>query len=291
MNAKISVIVPIYNVDKYLARCIKSIVNQTYRNLEIILVDDGSTDQSLKICEQYAQKDTRIKIIYQHNQGVSVARNNGLDHSTGEYVCFVDADDFVSEDYCQSLVALINRDQSDIAVTTYNYYHDDTYFINLNFTSKQMIKDGCYYSKEWLYHCFSNFDTFLPGVAWDKLFKRSLFKHIRFPVNTTVAEDAYVMWLLYLIADKISFANLATYVYCRRADSTISTQKPIYVKWPLLCQQISLLQIINSKTDFLKAKFADELSLLEDNSLEDNKLDLMKNTEILKKIVDPKFQE
>lgn len=213
MAAKISVIVPIYNADKYLARCIESIVNQTYHNLEIILVDDGSVDQSLKICEQYAKNDTRIKIIYQHNQGVSVARNNGISHANGEYVCFVDADDFVSEDYCQNLVELIKRDKSDIAVTTYNFYHDDAYFINLNFTSKQLIKDGCYSSRGWLYYCFSDFDMFLPGIACCKLFRRSLFKHINFPTTVDVAEDAYIMWLLYLAANKVSFANLATYVF------------------------------------------------------------------------------
>lgn len=286
MTAKISVIVPIYNADKYLARCIDSIVNHTYHNLEIILVDDGSVDQSLKICEQYAKNDTRIKIIYQHNQGVSVARNNGISHATGEYICFVDADDFVSKDYCQNLVNLIKRDNSDIAVYTYIFYINHRYFVNLAFTAENMIKDGCYSAKKWLRTCLIDFDIFLAASACGKLFKRSLFKHIRFPVNVDSAEDTYTTWRIYLTANRISFVNQSIYTYCRHSDSTISTHKPIYTEWPLLCQQISLLHIINMNTEFLKPKFADKLSVLKDNAQQDNKVHLLKNTEILKHIVE-----
>lgn len=285
MNDKISVIVPIYNTDKYLSRCIKSIVNQTYRNLEIILVDDGSSDKSLQICEQCAQKDARIKIVYQQNQGVSAARNNGLSHATGEYVCFVDADDFVDKDYCSNLMNLIQRDNSDIAVYTYIFYINHRYFVNLAFTAKNMIKDGCYSAKKWLRTCLVDFDIFLAASACGKLFKRSLFDHIRFPVNVDSAEDTYTTWRIYLTANRISFVNQAIYTYCRHSDSAICTHKPIYIEWPLLCQQISLLQIINMKTKFLKTKFANKLSVLKDNAQQDHKVHLVKNTEILKQII------
>ena len=95
---KISVIVTVYNNQQYLTRCLQSIITQTYHNLEIILVDDGSTDGSLAICEKYRQKDSRIRLLYQTNQGVAVARNRGLDAATGDYLCFVDDDDFVDKD-------------------------------------------------------------------------------------------------------------------------------------------------------------------------------------------------
>ena len=100
---KISVIVPIYNVEKYIDRCIKSIVNQTYKNLEIILINDGSLDKSGQICDTWESKDNRIKVIHQMNSGVSVARNTGLENATGEYVTFVDSDDYIEPKYCEIL--------------------------------------------------------------------------------------------------------------------------------------------------------------------------------------------
>ena len=98
-NSIISVIIPVYNVEKYLSRCIESVLNQTYRNLEIIIVDDGSTDDSLNICRRYEKKDKRIKVIHQDNGGLSSARNKGLMNSTGEYISFVDSDDWLHPDF------------------------------------------------------------------------------------------------------------------------------------------------------------------------------------------------
>ena len=94
----ISIIIPVYNVEKYLEECIESVINQTYRNLEIILVDDGSTDKCLETCKEYEKRDNRIKVIHQENAGVSVARNVGIDFSTGQYIGFVDSDDFIEKD-------------------------------------------------------------------------------------------------------------------------------------------------------------------------------------------------
>ena len=103
MEDLISVIVPVYNVEKYLNKCIDSIINQTYKNLEIILVDDGSQDSSGKICDEYTKKDNRIKVIHKENGGVSSARNIGLNNATGEWIAFIDADDWVDEEYLQTL--------------------------------------------------------------------------------------------------------------------------------------------------------------------------------------------
>ena len=103
--SKISVIVPVYNVEQYLPQCLDSIINQTYKNLEIICVDDGSPDNSGKILDEYAKKDKRIKVIHQENQGVSVARNTGLDNATGKYIGFVDPDDWIEADYYETLTA------------------------------------------------------------------------------------------------------------------------------------------------------------------------------------------
>lgn len=105
-NELISIIVPVYNVEKYIAKCLDSLVNQTYLNIEILLIDDGSTDKSLSICKKYAAVDSRIKLFSKENGGVSSARNLGLLHVQGEYVVFVDSDDFVSPKYCEHLYQL-----------------------------------------------------------------------------------------------------------------------------------------------------------------------------------------
>lgn len=115
MNPLISVIVPIYNVEKYLARCVDSIVNQTYKNLEIILVDDGSPDRCPKMCDDYAEKDSRIKVVHKKNGGLSDARNAGMAVATGEYISFIDSDDYVSDDFFECLLDVMNKENSDIA--------------------------------------------------------------------------------------------------------------------------------------------------------------------------------
>ncbi|MCO4639304.1 Glycosyl transferases involved in cell wall biogenesis [Streptococcus infantarius subsp. infantarius] len=113
----ISIIVPVYNTGLYLQKCIESLINQSYENIEIILVNDGSTDNSKQICESYKEKDNRIKVIHKKNEGVSRARNTGIHHSSGEYLCFVDGDDFVMQEYVEYLYELIG-DESDISLTT-----------------------------------------------------------------------------------------------------------------------------------------------------------------------------
>ena len=115
---KVSIIVPVYNVEKYIEKCLNSLISQSYKNIEIILIDDGSKDNSGKICDKYKRKDPRIKVIHKENAGVSEARNSGMQKATGEYLCFVDADDFVMNDYIEYLHQLIVKGSSDIAICT-----------------------------------------------------------------------------------------------------------------------------------------------------------------------------
>ena len=112
----ISIIIPIYNAQKYLKECIDSALNQTYKEIEIILIDDGSTDYSGKICDSYAEKDKRVKVIHNENQGVSVSRNIGIKEAKGLYITFMDADDFVSEQYVEILYRLIKNDDSEVSI-------------------------------------------------------------------------------------------------------------------------------------------------------------------------------
>ena len=121
----ISVIIPVYNVAAFLPRCLDSVCNQTYQNLEIILVNDGSTDNSPEICQQYAQKDTRVTVISQKNGGLSAARNTGMDHMHGKFFTFIDSDDWITPDYCQTLLDLINQSGADVATGNYIYAFED----------------------------------------------------------------------------------------------------------------------------------------------------------------------
>ena len=114
-NEKISVIIPVYNVEAYLERCLNTVCGQSYKNLEIILVDDGSTDNCLQICEEFAERDDRIKVIHQSNQGVSAARNTGLDAATGDYIAFVDSDDYIHPEMYERLYSLLKKHDADMS--------------------------------------------------------------------------------------------------------------------------------------------------------------------------------
>jgi len=141
MNKKISVIVPVYNVEKYLEECIESIINQTYKNLEIILVDDGSTDISVSICKKYEKLDNRIKVIQKINGGLSSSRNVGLDNATGEYIMFSDSDDFYTLDACEVMLNEIEKQNADYVIGNYqNCYEDSTLWETPVFSLKKYNK-------------------------------------------------------------------------------------------------------------------------------------------------------
>ena len=123
MNKLVSIIIPVYNVEKYLAECIESVLKQTYQNIEILLIDDGSPDNSGKICDEYEEKDSRVRVIHKENGGVSSARNVGLEQANGEYITFIDSDDFVSESYIEELYIALENGNSDLAFCKYNHYN------------------------------------------------------------------------------------------------------------------------------------------------------------------------
>ena len=193
---KISVIVPIYKVEKYIHRCIDSIINQTYKNLEIILVDDGSPDSCPRICDEYAKKDKRIKVIHKENGGLSDARNKGVDIATGDYIAFVDSDDYIHPNMYEVLIYELEKNNSDIALCKYKIVYEkskikteidgkfEVYSLNnLQALDSMYGKDGV---------------DFI--VAWNKLYKKDLFNKIRYPVGK-IHEDEYTTYKL-LFASK-----------------------------------------------------------------------------------------
>lgn len=213
IDSLISVIVPIYNREKFLDKCIESIVNQSYRNLEIILVNDGSTDNSLDICKKWADNDNRIKIIDKKNGGVSSARNAGLDLATGEYIGFVDGDDFIEEDMYSSLMSYIDSDV-DIVCGRLIYYKNFCEVEGTHFKS-----DSKLYTSDEILNCFFKTQNSEWVSLCNKVFKRNIFEGIQFP-DGRVFEDYAISPLLYYRSNKIYYLNKKVYYYIiHEADS------------------------------------------------------------------------
>lgn len=209
-NPLISVIVPIYNVECYLKTCIDSIVNQTYSNLEIILVDDGSPDKSPEICDEYAKNDSRVKVIHQENGGLAHARNVGIAKSSGEYLTFIDSDDYVSNDYVESLYKGIAELGADISLASFYPFTKENElaisYSELSFT--EVTREECFKR-----YGAIKADLSMPFIsACNKLYKRDLFSSIRFPIGK-LYEDAFSTYKLLDNAKKIVFTSTYLYFY------------------------------------------------------------------------------
>jgi glycosyltransferase involved in cell wall biosynthesis len=215
MNELISVIVPVYNVEPYLDRCIGSIVNQTYKNLEIILVDDGSTDDSGKICDQWKEKDSRIKVIHKKNGGLSDARNTGMKQMTGKYVAFVDSDDWIEVSMYERMIKMIKKSHADICECGFQRKSSEKEKTIQATEQKKIIMD----KKAALEAVVTQK---IEPVVWNKLYKRVKIENIMFQVGK-YNEDEF--WT-YLAVDKIQKMIQipdVLYNYFQRADSIINT--------------------------------------------------------------------
>lgn len=213
MNDSVSIIVPVYNVEKYVSVCIDSIVHQSYRNIEIILVDDGSTDKSGVICDKWQKKDRRIKVIHKKNGGLSSARNVGLDNAHGEYISFIDSDDFIKEDMLSSLIKEMKNYECDIVCCNYFYYSNN----NKQLHNVQIKENKLYSSTEAINNLF--YDGYYKFYAWNKLYKRSLFGYqIRYPEGK-LFEDITTTYKLFKKSNNILFLNRALYFYRVRQNS------------------------------------------------------------------------
>lgn len=212
MEELITVIVPVYNVEVYLDRCIESIIHQTYANLEIILVDDGSTDGSNEVCTKYQKMDNRIIVVNKANGGLSSARNAGLNIAKGEYVGFVDGDDYVSEDMYENLYRLIKQTTSNISIGGRYRVYDDKCEIEQfrNYPSLIMTKIDALAALM----SYSGFDM----SVCDKLFERTLFNNIEFPFGKT-CEDSFVTYKIFSNASKVAYDKKPYYYYYQRPNS------------------------------------------------------------------------
>lgn len=215
LDEMVSVIVPVYNVEAYLPRCVESILEQTYDRVEIILVDDGSLDRSGAICEDYEKRDPRIKVIHKRNGGLSDARNAGIEISTGSYLMFVDSDDWIREDCVALLVAAMQYGQTQISACAYlktKEYKCDAVGNGIN------IPDGIeiWPIEEAYRHLFLN--RGIDHSAWAKMFRRVLFEELRFPFGK-MYEDQFVTYKLFHMAQKVSYIGEKLYYYFDRPGS------------------------------------------------------------------------
>lgn len=208
MNSKLSIIVPIYNVEKYLSKCIDSLINQTYKNLEIILVDDGSTDLSGTIANNYAKKDSRVKVFHKKNGGLADARNYGLLKSTGKYLAFIDSDDWIDTNAYEYSITMMLKNNCDMFVfNSINCYSDSAPVIN-NSNNFIVIENK---------NLFNRWDIIGRGVC-DKIFLREYWNDIRFPLGKT-SEDIFVIYKLMAKAQKTLLSSNIYYFYRQRHGS------------------------------------------------------------------------
>jgi len=214
---KISVIIPIYNVDSYIAKCLESVINQSYKNLEIIIINDGSTDKTKDICEHYANTDNRIVLVNQNNQGISMARNKGLDMAAGEYIGFVDGDDWIDRDMYELLYKNLCKYDSDISMCKFVFINEngDLLYQRYDLQERSVI----YLENQ---EKMSNFIESEKNYLWNKLYKKDLFNHIRFPKNK-LFEDVFISCKLIDKANRIVISSEHKYYYLRRNNS-ITTQ-------------------------------------------------------------------
>ena len=213
MDGLISIIVPVHNVEAFLDECIRSMVEQTYRNIEIVLVDDGSTDNSPAICDAWAEKDSRIVVIHQPGSGVSVARNKGIEVSKGDYLYFVDSDDYIRADLCRRAMEAIQDNQADVVAfgTTRVTEAGEVYE---TIPGQDAVMD-----KEAALMALSQHK--LINSCWSKVYKREIWQELRFPEGR-LFEDVATAYKVLLQADRVCCIPDALYCYRKREGSIVA---------------------------------------------------------------------
>jgi glycosyltransferase involved in cell wall biosynthesis len=214
---KVSIIVPVFNTAEYLKRCVDSLLEQTYGDVEIILVDDGSTDDSPLICDQYEREDQRIRVFHGLNAGVSEARNFGLIQSTGSYIAFVDSDDYVDKNLIEMLIEITQKTKSDVAVCGFSSFSEKKEPQTTIATS-----EFCSYTSNQAL-CRMLYQDDIANSVFGKLYKKELFATLRFPSKITIGEDLSFNFDVFCLAQKISVSRSKLYYYFQRDDSAMNS--------------------------------------------------------------------
>ena len=251
-NPLISVIIPIYKVEKYLDKCVESVVNQTYKDLEILLVDDGSPDGCPAMCDAWAAKDRRIKVIHKANGGLSDARNRGVDECEGEYITFIDSDDYVTADYVQKLYCALIENDADVSMCNFGKVDEQYRPIPENPVNK--LKNDVCTGRDVLdrYFVFNGTATALV-IACGKLFRKALFNNLWFEKGR-LNEDEYLFFPLYRQVNTVAMIEDKMYCYLQREGSIIHSSvsekkaKDICDFWQARLQQLDCGSALYKKT-------------------------------------------
>lgn len=249
----ISVIIPVYNVEKYLKRCIESVINQSCSDLEIILVDDGSVDSSLDICKEYAEKDFRIKVLHKENGGLSSARNAGLDIAHGELIAFVDSDDFIHKDMYKIMADAMNKTSADMVICGIEYVYENEEekhnILSIN-TDIELIT----VKKPYILRQIAERNV-VTTVQWNKLFKAKLLEGIRFPVGK-LSEDEFVIHKQLYKCDVITYVEAELYFYLQRTGSIMHDRRKAFKQFD---DKVTALQE--------RVEFMQQAGLIEDRDI------------------------
>lgn len=254
MDELVSIIIPVYQVEPYLERCVRSVLAQTYQNLEILLIDDGSPDHCGEICDRFAQSDPRVTVYHLENSGTSAARNFGIAHCHGAYVAFIDADDYIAPDYIRYLRGLLTESHGDIACCCYEKTDQDTtaYGLNPAFPSRQVLtgKEACKALFGDLY------DVLVP--VWGKLFQREIVENWPFPVGRRYEDEAVICKYFYS-AGKVAVGNACLYAYYENSGSFMHTREA--------CFNEDQIWALRHRAEFFMEKNEPELAKLAWNML------------------------
>lgn len=241
MQPLISVIVPVYNVEAYLKRCINSIINQTYKKIEIILVDDGSTDNSCKICDEYKKKDERIQVIHKTNGGLSDARNVGKKTSKGDYICFIDSDDYIETNYIEELYNMCINSETQIAQCCFEIITDNKETIK---PKVEEIKYKKVSAQEMIYNSYGKYSA-NNIIVCNKMFKRELLNGIDFVVGK-LHEDEFITYKLIYRACEVAVTNQKLYNYYQRQGSITNSSFNL--------KRLDYLMALEERLEFFKEK-------------------------------------
>ncbi|WP_180273326.1 glycosyltransferase family 2 protein [Streptococcus suis] len=259
----ISIIVPVYNVENYLDECIRTVLGQTYSNWELLLINDGSTDSSGTMCDDYAKRDDRIRVIHKENGGLSDARNTGLEYCAGEYIVFLDSDDGIRGDFLEECVTTANQHDVDIVIGHFFIWDENNqtflYFVDQaqkDTTEVISAQEALNRQVVW-----KNLNTAPFVVAWGKLFRASLFKTVRFPKGK-VFEDEYTIHKTLLESNTVALINKEFYMYRRHGNSIMTSHFSVSKAMNLveaLEERIVDLVLANKDTQLVRQKLRDVL--------------------------------
>lgn len=213
MNPLISVIVPVYKVERYLRRCVDSILAQTYENIEILLIDDGSPDKSGAMCDEYQAKNSHIRVFHKENGGVSSARNLGLKEAKGDYIGFVDADDYIDEKMYETLLSNLLSENADTSICSYYQEDDNGVFYEHWQSDEYLVFDRI----EQISNLVSN--RYYTCSCWDRLFKKDLLNSVSFNTEYSFYEDYLLLYEVMQKSEKAVFTSIPLYYYCNNQNS------------------------------------------------------------------------